>query len=216
MGIHTRCPSGHVTAATPIVVAELPFSQACENNQSYILGVLREAFAACDEVLEFASGTGQHACYFARHLPGLLWQPTELAENLDLLRPRCDAFEGANLAPPRAFDVRELPWQLTIPEAVFTANSLHIMSMAAVENLFSGLAGSPDGARLAVYGPFNYGGRYTSDSNAAFDQWLGQRNPDSAIRNFEDVNQLAMEAGFTLLEDHAMPANNRLLLWQKS
>jgi hypothetical protein len=194
----------------------LPFSQACENNKDYILEVLREAFADRHEVLEIASGTGQHACHFAANMPWLQWQPTELPEYMSVLHPRCAAYSGDNLLPERALDVREPAWPLAIPDALFSANSLHIMAFSAVEKLFATLGDAAgNDVVLAVYGPFNYAGQYTSPSNARFDQWLAQQHPDSAIRHFEDVSRLAAEAGFGLVADHPMPANNRLLVWRK-
>ncbi len=192
----------------------LPFSQACENNKAPILRVLRREFAGCRAVLEIGSGTGQHACYFAGNLPYLTWQPTDIAQNLKVLHPRCAAYTGDNLLPELALDVCDNPWPVAIPDAVFTANSLHIMSFEAVSALFDALSrGARPPVVLAVYGPFNYGGAYTSDSNARFDQWLAQQHPDSAIRDFEAVDALARRAGFTLRGDHEMPANNRLLVW---
>ena len=149
----------------------LPFSQACENNKDFILEVLREAFADRREVLEIASGTGQHASYFAAHMPWLRWQPTELPKHLSILLPRCEAYTGANVLRPRVLDVCADPWPLAIPDALFSANSLHIMPFSAVKQLFAALdrsAGSD--VKLAIYGPFNYNGKYTSDSNARFDQ----------------------------------------------
>ena len=179
--------------------------------------MLREAFADRREVLEIASGTGQHACHFAAGMPWLNWRPTELPENLPALEPRCRAYAGTNLQAPMALDVRAAGWPLVVPDALFSANSLHIMSFCAVEQLFASLAkiAGPD-VILAIYGPFNYGGQYTSPSNADFDQWLAQRNPVSAIRDFEAVDRLAVSAGFALQADHKMPANNRLLLWCKA
>lgn len=194
----------------------LPFSQACENNKPYILEILREAFADRQKVLEIGSGTGQHACYFAQHMPWLQWQPSELPENLPHLRPRCAQFCGDNLLPEVALDVRERPWKIEIPHALFSANTLHIMPFPAVRDFFAALAdAAPQDTVLAIYGPFNYNGSYTSASNAQFDQWLNGRDPDSAIRDFEAVNALAQSAGLSLRGDHDMPANNRLLVWQR-
>lgn len=199
-----------------MTVQALPFSQSCENNKDFILDVLREAFADRRGVLEIASGSGQHACHFAANMPWLQWQPTELPEHLPLLQPRCRAYTGTNLLPPLALDVRNYPWPLPVPDALFSANSLHIMAFTAVEQLFAALArNTGDDVVLAFYGPFNYEGQYTSPSNARFDQWLAQQHPHSAIRDFEVVEQLALSAGFALQADHAMPANNRLLLWRK-
>lgn len=195
---------------------ELPFSQSCENNKAPILAVLAEVFAQRQQVLEIASGTGQHACHFAAAMPHLRWQPTELPANIPVLQPRCSAYSGDNLLPPQALDVRQQPWPVAVPDAVFTANSLHIMAFDAVGKLFAALGKQAAAdTLLAVYGPFNYGGRYTSDSNARFDQWLAAQHPDSAIRDFERVDALACENGFELEQDNAMPANNRLLVWRK-
>lgn len=195
---------------------DLPFSQACENNKSFILETLKPFLEDRKHVLEIASGTGQHATHFAQHMPWLAWQPTELNHNLPFLVPRCSAYAGDNVLPPIAVDVMDDPWRTAIAETMFTANSLHIMPFEAVESLFAMLATqAPAAMKLAVYGPFNYGGRYTSESNKRFDGWLAQQNPQSAIRDFEAVDALATAAGFQLVDDVAMPANNRLLLWHK-
>ncbi len=195
----------------------LPYSQACENNKSFILAVLERLFADCSAVLEIASGTGQHACHFAAHMPWLTWQPTDLPDNLPMLAPRCAAYEGGNLAAPLPLDVRDNPWCVDVPGGVFSANSLHIMPWSAVQDFFAALGRhAPPGASLAIYGPFNYGGRYTSDSNERFDHWLATQHPDSAIRDFEAVDELAAAARFSLLQDHEMPANNRLLTWRRA
>ncbi|MFV8818870.1 DUF938 domain-containing protein [Haliea sp. E17] len=193
----------------------LPFSQACENNKAPILEVLSRVFADRNAVLEVASGTGQHATWFAGHLPHLSWQPTELPEHLPVLMPRCEHYAGTNLRPPLVLDVSQRPWPITVPTAIFSANSLHIMPFSSVEDFFAELGDSaPEGTLLAIYGPFNYNGAYTSESNSRFDQWLAQQSPYSAIRDFEAVNALAESAGFTLQEDNAMPANNRLVVWR--
>lgn len=194
----------------------LPFSQSCENNKAFILELLSEIFADRKKVLEIASGTGQHACFFADHMPWLQWQPTELPEHLGVLQPRCVAYTGTNILRPQILDVCSDPWPVVIPDALFSANSLHIMPFTAVQKLFAALARSAqNNVKLVIYGPFNYQGKYTSASNARFDQWLAQQHPDSAIRDFEAVNELAEKAGFSLQGDYEMPANNRLLLWHK-
>jgi hypothetical protein len=195
----------------------LPFSQACENNKRYILAHLIRLFAGCGEALELGSGSGQHAVWFAEHMPWLRWQPTDLAENLSTLRPRCEAYVGDKLLAPQTLDVSIHPWPVAVPDAIFTANSLHIMPFSSVETLFTALGEQAGkGTVLVVYGPFNYGGHYTSESNARFDQWLAAQHPLSAIRHFEQVDELAHNAGFLLEEDNEMPANNRLLVWRKS
>jgi Protein of unknown function (DUF938) len=199
-------------------VGSLPFSQSCENNKGPILHALEALFADRRRVLEIASGTGQHATWFARHMPHLQWQPTERPDHLAVLQPRCAAYEGNNLLSAAPLDVSLRPWEtLDQPNAIFTANSLHIMPWESVEDLFAelGVRALAD-TLLVVYGPFNYGGEYTSPSNAGFDQWLAQQSPFSAIRDFERVDKLANAAGFGLQHDMEMPANNRLLVWRKA
>lgn len=196
--------------------AELPYSQACENNKTPILAVLAQAFANVREVLEIGAGTGQHATWFSPRLPWLRWQPTEHPQALPLLLPRCQACSADNLAPPRALDVSDRPWPLPVPDAVFTANTLHIMPWSATEALFAALREACAGSLLAVYGPFNYGGRYSAESNERFDRWLAERSPHSAIRDAEEVDALAAASAFRLVADHAMPANNRLRIWRRA
>ena len=194
----------------------LPFSEACERNKDPILAVLREAFADCTRVVEIGAGTGQHAVYFARNLPRLAWQPTDRSEYLDGLAARVAAEGPPNLARPVELDVLRQPWPALSGDAVFSANTLHIMSWPAVEALFAGLSGAlePRGV-LAVYGPFKYGGRFTTASNAAFDAMLRERDPESGLRDFEVVDALARAAGLRLQADHAMPANNQLLVYRR-
>lgn len=200
---------------TPAIVDDLPFSQACENNKGPILDVLQRLFADCEAVLEIGSGTGQHATWFAAHMPWLRWQPSDRPDALSVLEPRCQRYAGDNLLAPLELDVSMRPWGIAgLPDALFTANSLHIMPWRSVEDLFAELGAlASDRTLFAAYGPFNYGGRYTSDSNARFDEWLAARDPASAIRDFEAVEALAQAAGFRLLEDNPMPANNRLIAW---
>ncbi len=168
------------------------------------------------EVLEIGSGTGQHARYFAERLPGLRWQPSDVPENLPAIESWREAYEGSNLPAPFELDILYKDWGVELPEAIFSANTLHIMAWSAVEAFFDYLGRhAPVDSLLCVYGPFNYGGEYTSESNARFDIWLAQQSPDSAIRDFDAVNALAERAGYELRADHAMPANNRLLVWRK-
>ena len=195
----------------------LPFSEACERNKDPILSVLRGAFADRSRVLEIGSGTGQHAVHFARCLPRLRWQPTDRTEYLDGLAARIAAEGPPNLASPVELDVLREPWPLLSADAVFSANALHIMSRPAVEALFAGLPrvlGS--GGVLAIYGPFRYRGQFTTPSNAEFDRELRARDPASGVRDFEAVDALARRAGFELVDDYAMPANNQLIVWRRA
>jgi cyclopropane fatty-acyl-phospholipid synthase-like methyltransferase len=196
---------------------EKPYSQACENNKAPILAVIREVFSQAVTVWEIGSGTGQHACYFASELPHLIWQATDMAENLPGINAWQDEVQLANLNQPLALDVASLIWPCDGMDAVFTANTLHIMSWRNVEILFERFRTYLNPlARVCIYGPFNYDGNYTCDSNANFDQWLKNHDPLSGIRDFEAVVALAQNAGLSLLKDNAMPANNRLLVLQKS
>ena len=192
----------------------LPFSAASERNKTPILQVLRGTLARHRRVLEIGSGTGQHAVHFARELPQLQWQPTDRAEYLPELAARIAAEGSANLLAPVELDVMQPDWPSFAADAVYSANTLHIMSWAEVEAFFRGVSRMlGEGAALVVYGPFRYGGSFTTESNAAFDQSLRRRDPLSGIRDFEAVNALAAARGLELQADHAMPANNQLLTW---
>lgn len=194
-----------------------PFSHACENNKVPILAVLKSAFANTTRVLEIGSGTGQHAVYFATNLPQLFWQTSDQAEYLEGIKARC-LLQGHqlginNLGFPITLDVTA-PWPVngTHIDAVFSANTLHIMSKSMVEAFFNGLGEYlPQLNTLCIYGPFNYQGHYTSDSNRQFDHFLKQRDSESGIRDIEWIIALAQAQGLTLVEDIAMPTNNRLL-----
>jgi SAM-dependent methyltransferase len=192
----------------------LPFSEACERNKGPILEVLRPLLARCSSVLEIGSGTGQHAVHFARHLPHLAWQPSDCGEHLAGLVARVGQQGPANLRLPLELDVTQRTWPSVAADAVYSANTLHIMSWPEVEAFFSGVGQVlGPGGLLAVYGPFRYRGAFTSESNAHFDRALYERDPASGIRDFEAVDALAAAQHFELLADHAMPANNQLLAW---
>jgi SAM-dependent methyltransferase len=195
----------------------LPFSEACERNKQPILELLRAEFAGRRRIVEIGAGTGQHAVHFARHLGWLEWLPTERREHLDGLAARIAAEGPPNLAPPVELDVLATPWPVPSCDGVFSANTLHIMGWPAVAALFAGLPAILEpGGVLVVYGPFHYRGRPTSDSNAAFDAMLRERDSQSGVRDFEAVDALAQQEGLELRADHAMPANNRLLVWRRA
>lgn len=195
----------------------LVFSEACERNKDPILRILADAFRDCRHVLEIGSGTGQHAVHFARHLPHLIWQPTDLPENLAELTERVEREGPSNLRMPIALDVRSHPWPSEPVDGVFSANSFHIMDWGSVEDFFQGVGPVLNaGGVLCVYGPFRYGGCYTSASNASFDRHLKSRDPESGIRDFEAVNELAGAQGLRLTADHAMPAINQTLVWRRA
>ncbi|HEX5792595.1 MAG TPA: DUF938 domain-containing protein [Rheinheimera sp.] len=192
--------------------SDLPFSQACENNKAPILTVLQQAFANCSKVLEVGSGTGQHAVHFAAALPHLTWQASDQAVYLADLTERLRLAALPNLPAPLQLDIREDSGPAQPVDAVFSANTLHIMPWQVVQLFFNRLpAFCSAKAVLCIYGPFNYDGQFTSESNAMFDASLKAQNPLMGIRDIEAVLQLALSAGFALQYDHAMPANNRLL-----
>jgi len=158
-------------------------------------------------VLEIGSGTGQHAAYFARELPHLVWQTSDVAENLPGIR------EWVSDPPPIELEVGK-EWPKVDADAVFSANTCHIMSWQQVQRMIEGIGKIETLQTFCLYGPFNYGGKHTSDSNARFDAMLRARDPASGLRDFEKINALAEKAGLRLEEDNAMPANNRLLVWK--
>lgn len=193
-----------------------PFAPSCERNQGPILEVLQRHLAEARRVLEIGSGTGQHAVHFAAAMPWLTWQSSDRADNLPGIAAWLDEAALPNTPPAVELDV-DGRWPAARFDAVFTANSLHIMGWPQVEAFFAGVGGILEqNGLLIVYGPFNYGGDFTSDSNRAFEQWLKARDPASGIRDFEAVDALARAIGLALVEDNAMPANNRALVWQKT
>jgi len=192
------------------------YAPATDRNREPILAVLREHFSDRQAVLEIGSGTGQHAVFFAQALPWLRWQTSDVAGNLPGIGQWLQQAGLSNTPAVLEVDMR-LPWPELAFDAVFSANTLHIMGWPQVQQLFAELGRRmPTGGKLTVYGPFNYAGRFTSDSNAAFDASLRAGNPASALRDFEAVDALAVQAGLRLLEDRAMPANNRCITWQRS
>jgi SAM-dependent methyltransferase len=196
-------------------IMDKPYAPATDRNREPILEVLRTYFADRRQVLEIGSGTGQHAAYFAAALPWLRWQASDVADNLPGISLWLDEAGLANTPAPIEVDMRG-PWPEIPFDAVFSANTLHIMGWPEVQQLFVGLGRRmPADGLLTVYGPFNYGGQFTSDSNARFDASLRAGNAASGLRDFEEVNALAARAGLVLLEDRAMPANNRCIIWQR-
>jgi SAM-dependent methyltransferase len=191
-------------------------SDAAERNKAPILEIISKELATTRRVLEIGSGTGQHAVFFAERLPHLLWQPSDTGEYLPELRERLRAHGIANLQPVIELDVRSDPWPVESVDGIFSANTLHIMSWSSVHEFFRGVGSvlSTPGT-LCIYGPFRYEGRYTSESNAVFDDYLRKRDPESGIRDFEALDALARKQGLRLAADNAMPANNQLLVWKR-
>ena len=194
-----------------------PYSESCDQNREPILSNIRPVFSSIDMVLEIGSGTGQHAIYFAEKMPHLTWHTSDCASYLDGINRWLSDASLPNTIPPFELDVSKSKWPEFSPDAIFTANTVHIMSCDDVENLMRG-AGKilKKNASLIIYGPFNYNGQFTSESNRSFDQWLKDRDQLSGIKNFEDIALLAVDNGMHLLNDYKMPANNRILHFVKN
>ena len=194
-----------------------PYAESCDINKDPILDVLLEIFADRKHVLEIASGTGQHAVHFGHALPHLIWQTSELAENHAGIQMWLDEAKFPNVRAPILIDANDKQWPVANVDAIFNANTVHIMSWHEVEKLFTGIGRVLDtGGVLSLYGPFNYGGKFTSESNARFDLWLKSRDPKSGVRDFEALNLLAEAQSMVLLKDIEMPINNRTLVWQRT
>ncbi|WP_428098922.1 DUF938 domain-containing protein [Candidatus Rariloculus sp.] len=183
---------------------------AAERNKAPILDVLQRVLPRTGTVLEIASGTGQHAVYFARELPELIWQPTDTnARSLAWIESLVDASALDNVRMPLRLDVREQPWPVERADAVLCINMIHIAPWAATQALFRGLGSVLGAARpLVLYGPFRRDARHTAPSNEAFDADLKARNPEWGVRDLDEVAAEAAKHGLVLEEDVEMPANN--------
>jgi len=196
-------------------VSEKPFAAAAAQNQQAILSVLGAELSAGDHVLELGSGTGQHVCFFAQHLPEVFWQPTELPSRLDGIRMWLADFDGDNVLPPLSLDVRDEVWPTLQAQVIYSANTFHIVSWQAIESVFAGCSSSLTGSgKLCVYGPFKIDGRFTTQSNAQFDQMLRAQDPLSGVRDSAELNALALSHGFRPARMIPMPANNFVAIWQ--
>jgi SAM-dependent methyltransferase len=204
-------------------MTNLPFSPAADRNKQPILSVLRQVLPATGRALEIASGTGQHVAFFAAAMPGWTWQPTDAdADALPSMATFLKEAERENVAEPLLLDVLAAKWPaqgaaFAEPfDAIYCANMLHISPWATCAALMQGSSRhlAPDGV-LITYGPYLESEVVTSPGNLAFDDSLRARDPDWGIRRIENVAEEARRAGLELLERHAMPANNLLLVWRK-
>ena len=203
------------------LTAGLPFSQACENNKQPILEILQQELQDFTHVLEVGSGTGQHSVYFAPRLTHVIWQTSDVFAHHATINAWHAAYPAPNLYAPLTFDVScdSVPINKAVAapyDAVFTANTLHIMSWSLVSKLFE-LVGDmlPLNGKFIVYGPFNENGSYSSESNRQFDHSLRQRDSNSGIRHLENVIDLANSHHLVLSNTYMMPANNQILVFQK-
>lgn len=200
----------------PLYSSEKPFAEACERNSQPILRVIQSKLTEASSLIEIGSGTGQHAVYFSEALPHLNWQTSDCEVNHPGIERWISDSKLENVYLPLALDVLQDSWPETKYDAAFSANTAHIMPWEAVVATFEGLSQIlTSQARYFLYGPFNYEGKYTSESNANFDIWLKSQAPHQAIRDFEKMLTLAERTGFRLEEDVEMPANNRILIWRK-
>ena len=192
------------------------FSQAAENNKTSILDVLRDWLKPDACVLEIGSGSGQHAIHFSQALPSVRWQPSDRPEVQSLLQSNTQVYGSSNLLAPITLDLSLPQWPNTQIDAVYSANVLHIVSTNLGKTMIKGAAQClQTNGLFIVYGPFRYGGSFTAPSNAEFDDWLRARDPNSGIRDFEWVDELARAGDLVLQEDRSMPANNQCLVFQK-
>ena len=188
------------------------YSSAAEKNKGPILEALRERLPLRAHVLEVGSGSGQHALHFTEALPKLRWQPTERSDGLTALAANLAAVGRATILPPLALDLVSGPWPAGPFDAVYAANVMHIVSVPLGEALLRGAASVlREGGQLLLYGPYKFGGTFTTESNAEFDRWLKAQDPASGVREFEAVARVAETAGLELGDNRAMPSNNQLL-----
>ena len=192
------------------------FSQACEQNKEPILNILKQVFKNNKKILEIGSGTGQHAAYFSRHLPHLIWQPSDLKENHSSIESWMEE-DITNIEKPIELDISQHPWPNVSVDGIFAANVFHIISWEVITHFFLGVGEilNKNGVVL-IYGPFSYAGKHTSQSNEDFDRYLRQRDPLSGVRDIVDLDNLAQSVGLKLIEDYPMPVNNKCLVWLMS
>jgi len=193
------------------------FAPATLRNREPILAVLCDILPARGTVLEIASGSGEHAVFFAPRLSGVLWQPTDPdPQALDSIAAWTAATGTPTVCPPRRLDVREQPWPVEAADAVVCINMIHIAPWAAAQGLMQG-AGRllPPGGPLYLYGPFRRDGQHTAPSNEAFDESLRAQDPAWGVRDLEAVLALAEECGLRPDRVLEMPANNLSVVLRK-
>jgi cyclopropane fatty-acyl-phospholipid synthase-like methyltransferase len=193
-----------------------PYSESCDQNKQVILSIISPIFSSFSGVLEIGSGTGQHAVYFAKKMPHLIWHTSDCRSHLDGINAWVGESGLNNVKSPFELDVSKSQWPESNVDAIFTANSIHIMHQQDAVNFIRGASRLlKQHGSLVIYGPFNYNGSYTSESNERFDQWLKQQDPQSCIKHFEEIDSLANNNGMRLVTDYEMPANNRILHFVK-
>ncbi len=192
------------------------FYPATDRNRDPILAILRELLAIPGTVLEIGSGSGQHAWYFAKHLPHVRWQPSDAEPERFASIEAWQAHEPFdNLLPPIGIDAAREHWPVDAVDAMFCANVIHIAPWSVTMGLLRG-AGKHlrPGGQLITYGPYRIDGRHTAPSNESFDVDLRRRNPDWGVRDLEAVVAEALSRGLRFVKRYAMPANNFVMLFQ--
>ena len=194
-----------------------PFSQACENNRGPILEALGPLLEGAGEVLEIGSGTGQHAVHFGAALAPLRWQTSDRSDNHAGILAWLEEAALDNVLPPLELDVDvAAQWPRRRYDAVFSANTAHIMGWPSVRNLLAGVAGLlAPASPFLLYGPFCRAGRHVSESNERFDAGLRARDPAMGVRDLDELEAAARDAGLRLADLLALPANNQLLVWRR-
>lgn len=192
-------------------------ADATQRNRDAILSILARALPAEGNILEIGSGTGQHAVYFAGRFPRQRWLPSDRdPAALDSIKAWIAHSGLANLAAPVALDVQDETWPVTGADALVCINVIHYSPWASTPALFRGAARIlAPGSVLYCYGPYRMGGEHTAPSNAAFDAWLKNIDPDFGVRDLESVTATAATQGFELAEAVAMPANNLSLIFRR-
>lgn len=196
----------------------LPCAPSCERNQGPILDQLNHLWPTGGHLLELGSGTGQHAAFITQHRPDILWQTTEIAENLPITQQWFKASSQTNFLEPKLLDIDRLPWSYQPSfDAVYAANVVHFIAWTSVVNLLRGAYETlKPGGWLFFYGPYRYDQTFTSQGDAELDDWLKSQNALAGIKNIEEVHQAASHQGFEFINDLPMPANNRFLVFQKT
>ena len=194
-----------------------PYSPAADRNKDFILEVLKQYITTEGRLIEIGSGSGQHAVHMAKSLPDVQWVTTDQPEYHEGINAWVEEAKLSNLHGPKKLTIGTDDFPDKKPfNFAYSANTLHIMSWKECKTLFK-LLGKRlrEGGLVFFYGPFNYDGKFTSDSNRDFDQMLKSRDSKSGIRNYEDVLAAMNKAGFKILSDVEMPANNRTLIFLK-
>ncbi len=199
------------------MLPEKPYAISCDRNSQPILEVLKEYLPSCKTLMEMGAGTGQHAVYMAPHFPNLKWYLLDQTDRHEGIRTWLNDFPRTNVIGPIEYSVGETPWPQEKTDVVFTANTLHIVSWEQCLTFFDDIKDQINkNGFFIVYGAFNYKGEFTSESNKKFESWLKDKDPKSGIRDFEQVEKELQQRSFTLIQDHEMPSNNRMLVFQKN